>query len=110
MKTIDKMYQGLISEDPKENEKLDMTVRMSNVEHEIINARKLIIEDYHRRKEDVERRKKYDEFLDVLMDKAKEDQEFWKEAKKKIILQGAWASIGIIGYALWYTLKSQAKG
>jgi 4-alpha-glucanotransferase len=105
-----KEYQGRVSKDPAHNEGLDMQQRLSNLEHDTSQIYTVIYEDRERRLEDKLRRRKYDEYLDKLLEREQQTEEFWKEAKQKLVVQGAWTAIGIVCFALWFTFKEQIKG
>jgi len=96
---------GIVWQVDKSNRDLPIEQRMANMEEDMAAATGLIEELCFRCKEESERREKYDTFLDHLIQKAEYEENFWREAKMKIVVSGIWACLALIASACAFTLK-----
>ncbi len=106
---IERLLQGRVNEDQEENEKLDMNTRMAHVENEVVNIRTLVIEDFERRKEDKDRQKKRDDYIDKKMVIEEEEAEIRLAVKRKLYSNGAWFGLLALGSGLWWMFKEALK-
>lgn len=93
-----KFYQGKVSTDKATNESKEINERLSNIEHDIIMNNSMV-------QESIDRNKKYDDFLDSLMEKAEYEKNFWHEAKVKLTVSSMWSAIVLIAGACVFAAK-----
>lgn len=106
---IDRLSQGQVHNEREENEKLEMSTRMAHVESEVVTIRTLFIEDFERRKEDRDKAKKRDLYLDKLMKKEEEDAEIRMAVKKKLLSNGVWFGFLALCGGLWWLFLETVK-
>lgn len=100
---------GIELPDLTKNVNLPTGERMSRIESHVTSIYKIIVEDQNRRKEDREKQRKYDEYLDKLMQRELEDAEIRKTVMLKLVSNGAWATVVGLGSAIVYIVTENFK-
>ena len=88
---IGRLYQGKINTDSSENEKLDTSERLANLEHDMVMNYSALAKIEH--------------FVDARIEKEEESAKFWREIRQDLIKAGFITGVGIFFTALGYGIK-----